>query len=203
MRVTPNKSIFQSNVRRLPGSNLNIAINALNRAEKIGYQYAKSNAPISPLAGLTGNRYPNFTRINWLKGLNKCNQFVGDVLTISGFEMPVFKMKDGSLHYKNAERLPAESSYFTKITDLRSLQPGDLIVVDWTKPGEDGAHVEVVTNINYQSGDLFLTGASKDGAKERNRNSYFSAIRFRPELGGWQKANGSVIYILRPIKSRI
>ena len=177
-----------------------IAAHALERARTHGHSYAKHNAPTSPLAGLSGNRVPEYTEIKWLRGLDKCNQFVGDVLTLSSWEMPIYYMADGSKHYRNAEQLPKERNHFKKITSLSAIQLGDLVVLDWPQRGESGAHVEIVTSLNPVTGDLFLTGASANGARERKRNNYFSAAQFNPSIAGWITPNGSQLYILRTKK---
>jgi len=149
-----------------------IASSALNLVIKNGTQYAKGAAPTSPNPKLTGNIQPNKSRLTWLEGYSKCNQFVGDALTNAGFVMPTNQMADGSLHYKSAESLINQSEYFTKLKQFETIQIGDLFVKDYGyKQGESGAHVEIITGI--KSGKLTLAGAHSQGA-------YLSEINFNP-----------------------
>lgn len=146
-----------------------IAEAARRRAAAYGALYAKDHAPISPYQNLTSNKEPEKSLIYWLRGVNKCNQFVGDVLTKAGFKMPTFKMKDGTEHFFNAERLPRQKKYFDRICKLTEIRQGDLVVIDDLKrKGENGAHVELVSSVDFAKRKVSLIGARKNGAQERD-----------------------------------
>lgn len=169
-----------------------IADAARNRAKQLGSSYAFAAVPTSPYPLLTGNREPNSSGIGWLKNRNKCNQFAGDVLYSSGFVMPTFTMQDGSRHFVNAEALPSRAHYFQRVSGLSAAQPGDLIVFDrYARSGENGAHVEVVTYVDQSK--LYLTGARKDGASERD-HSYL--------LNSGYRNPAEQIFVLRPKQRR-
>jgi hypothetical protein len=177
-----------------------IAKIARDRASKLGGLYAKNQTPISPYANLTSNKEPEKSLLYWLRGVNKCNQFVGDVLTKAGIKMPTFVMKDGTEHYVNAERLPKQNKYFDKICKLSELRAGDIVVIDDLKrKGESGAHVELVSFVDYAKKIMSLIGARKDGAQEResmmlNELSDESAIK----CGFTRHKKNQEIYFLRP-----
>jgi hypothetical protein len=153
--------------------------------------YAFGSAPTSPHPALSGNRQPGISPLSWLKNQNKCNQFVGDVLTAAGFSMPVYRMGDGSLHYKLAEDLPRESRYFRKITQWSEVIPGDVLVFDYPARGSGGAHVEIITALNKATGNLLSAGAHHNGAYETLRYGLSTAL-----INGTR--DGSTIHILRP-----
>lgn len=165
--------------------------------------YAKANAPRSPHPELTGNREPGVTRLRWLAGLNKCNQFVGDVLTWAGLLMPTYRMPDGSKHYMHAEALPRQSSHFTRVTSINDMLPGDLLVLDWAGRGENGAHVEIVTAIDHAAQRIWTTGARRSGATEAELSAHFAGASYEPSTRSWRNSNsvrGSyAIYVLRTL----
>lgn len=179
---------------------LGTAIAALSRAQHMGADYAFEGAPTSPHPRLSNNREPGVTRLTWLQGRNKCNQFVGDALTEAGVAMPTYRMRDGSLHYMNAEALPAQQSYFARLTSAAQLSPGDVVVVDYPEPGLGGAHAEIVSGYSAGQGKLFTTGAHASGAYERDWSDLLDGSTFDVERGCWQRPDGSSIYLLRPIR---
>jgi hypothetical protein len=164
---------------------------ARNRIATQSSLYGFSSAPVSPHPALTGNRQPEISRLNWLKNQNKCNQFVGDVLTAAGFSMPYYRMADGSLHFKLAEDLPRESRYFTRILRWSDILPGDVLVLDYPARGSGGAHVEIVTAVNKAAGALLSAGAHHNGAYETLRYGLNTALSNGTK-------DGSTLYFLRP-----
>lgn len=170
---------------------------AKERAESYGQMYAKNQAPISPYKNLTSNALPEESVLFWLRGLSKCNQFIGDVLTKAGLKMPTFKMKDGSEHYMNAERLPKEKNYFSKVCNLNDLRAGDLIVLDnLARRGENGAHVELVSSVNLRKNLLSLIGARSDGAAER-QSFLLGELVASSNCGFYRSSRKEMIYFLR------
>src|SRR5689334_2576271 len=83
-----------------PSPTTMVANAAISRAAGDSLGYAFSNAPLSVNPELSGNTRPGISRPGWLKNVNKCNQFVGDVLFEAGFRVPVNRMGDGSVHYR-------------------------------------------------------------------------------------------------------
>jgi hypothetical protein len=175
---------------------LRIAKAALDRLQRSGREYAKASAPTSPNSRISGNRKPTQTKLVWLKDRNKCNQFVGDVLTDSGFAMPLNKMKDGTFHYASAESLTTKTAQFREIS-IKQARVGDLAVFDWAKEGENGAHVQVITKIDLNRNKLELTGAGKLGAQ----TSDYSTLLSHGQLNqSWMEKNNAEVYLLRPIE---
>jgi hypothetical protein len=161
-----NSFIYTSPTSHKTG--LEIAKIARQRAFLHGELYAFNKSPKSPNPEITGNKHPEKTPIPWLKNRNKCNQFIGDVLTLSGYKMPTFIMPDKSKHYANAEALLKFESYFFKIPSFDVARAGDLVIFDRPSVGENGAHVEMITELNAKTGVLKLTGARKNGAEEKD-----------------------------------
>ena len=177
-----------------------IAATARELAQRQGFRYAKSQAPVSPFPELTGNRLPGVTAITWLRGRNKCNQFVGDVLYASGYGMPTFTMADGSKHFMNAEALPAQTAFFKPIGGFSNARPGDLVVFDrLNRRGENGAHVELITAIDPLTRRLRLTGARPEGASEKDFSNLFASAAQNPSA--YQTSSERII-ILRPVARR-
>jgi hypothetical protein len=165
-----------------------------------GHDYSFSGTPKSPYQNLSGNYEPGHSKIQWLKNRNKCNQFVGDVLTLAGLRMPTFKMPDGSEHYMNAERLPREGKFFSRVKNLFDVKPGDIIVIDnLARSGENGAHVEIVSFMDFFDKSLRLIGARKKGAFERDFSRMLAGLRARDASGAFSYgAKDSIVYFLRP-----
>ena len=165
-----------------------------------GLEYAFSAAPTSPHSRLSGNRSPGKTQLFWLKDRYKCNQFVGDVLTLAGLRMPTYRMPDGSEHYVNAEALPKYNDHFQRIASAREIRQGDLLVIDrLSASGEDGAHVEVISSYNLETATLSSLGAHRDGAYQTTKRGFFSSLSPRNDtLGGYFVGVKSKVYILRP-----
>ncbi len=152
-------------------SELTVAI-ARERKETHGTEYAKPNAPRSPMPELTSNKHPNRSILTWLRNRNKCNQFVGDVLTLAGLAMPTFRMRDGSKHFVNAEALPAQTDYFERRIRAADIAPGDLLVVDSPGRGENTAHVEIVSSVQVKEPvQLSTIGAIPTGVAETDRST--------------------------------
>ncbi len=177
-----------------------ISQNALKLIKDAGRSYAYASKPKSPLAGLSGNIKPGTTEIGWLANQNKCNQFVGDVLTLSGYVMPTNKMADGSLHYKSAVTLPAQSGYFVKKRSLDDVRPGDIYVKDYGR-GDGVGHTEIVTGVSKDKNNVYtftLAGAHKNGAYTTDLK--LSGYSYNSVQQGWTNGSQS-IYFLQPIKS--
>jgi len=163
-----------------------------------GHEYAKASAPRSPHPELSGNKIPMQSTLGWLAGRAKCNQFVGDALFTAGFEMPTFRMQDGTKHYMNAERLPKQHLFFERITNSLAVQPGDLLVLDYyRRSGENGAHVEIVHSVDPISQTLITLSALGDGVAARERRG--DLIGPSAPDGSWNTAEAR-IYLLRPVK---
>lgn len=157
--------------------------------------YARASAPRSPHPLLTGNSSPNTSRLSWLRDRAKCNQFVGDILTDAGYAMPLYRMRDGSSHYVNAEALPKFRQHFAPVHSLNQLRAGDLIVEDnLSHQGENGAHVEVVRAID--STQFESAGAHHNGANTSVR-PLNSLGEYEPESGSFLRA-GVRTWLLRP-----
>ena len=180
------------------GEGLAIAFNARLHAAQAGDSYAFKAAPTSPYPNLSGNFMPGVTKLSWLKNHNKCNQFVGDVLTLSGFRMPTTYQPGGKEHFVIAEDLPKKTKYFERITSIEQLRPGDLMVIDnLARSGASTAHVEIVTACSSDGKVLESTGAHRDGAYTEARPGFWSNLRYDASGQCWRKP-GSAIYLLRP-----
>ena len=148
-RVAPPKSLKEA---------------AIERIRLFGRQYAYDVAPRSPHPLLSGNRNPGVSRLNWLKQKNKCNQFVGDVLTDAGFKMPTYTMPNGSKHYVNAEALLKYPRELKVLSVRQAPRPGDILLIDYLdKKGENGAHVEIVIDVKNTSLQLHTAGSASSG----------------------------------------
>lgn len=165
-----------------------------------GLEYSFSAAPTSPHSRLSGNRSPGKTQLFWLKDRYKCNQFVGDVLTLAGLRMPTYRMPDGSEHYVNAEALPKYNDHFQRIASSHEIRQGDLLVIDrLSASGENGAHVEIISSYNLETATLSSLGAHRDGAYQTTKRGFFSGLSPRNDtLGGYFIGLKSKVYILRP-----
>lgn len=170
-----------------------VVATAADRVAKDGANYAYDKAPHSPLAGLSGNRRPEESRPNWLAGNNKCNQFVGDVLTQAGFKAPTNKMPDGSVHYQKAEDWPKNPALFERITDASKVRPGDVVVKDYPGEGASTAHTEVVTSVDPWK----TTGAHYDGAYEKE-NNWLEGTSYNAQNRSFSEGGGTEVYVLRP-----
>ena len=195
-RTAPEVNLPQCSNNNSRSEYQNVANAAQSRASSQGSNYAKINAPTSPLEGLTGNTEPGRTKINWLKNRNKCNQFVGDSLVQAGYKVPTHQMRDGSLHYKEIEQFPHENNYFTKVTNFCDIKPGQIIVIDHPTSGESTAHGEIIHNVNHQTGTILSFGAHADGAYKK-RIDVLKHANFDGILGCW-KLGMDNIYVLEP-----
>ena len=180
----------------------NTVMVARERGRHMGPSYAKANAPTSPLPELTGNDRPGHSPLSWLKNRNKCNQFVGDVLTLAGFAMPTFRMRDGSKHFMHAEALLDQTRYFKRVG--REAAPGDLLIIDRPGRGENSAHVEIVTSVQASQGtptQLSTIAALEAGVTERERTSWFRGAKWI-EAGGYFQLGAVKAFFLRPFARR-
>ena len=200
---TANKLAAQA-TSAATGANLakNIVTTARLMANQESANYSRSGTPCSQNPRITGNQYPGISPLAWLKGKSKCNIFAGEILYRSGYEAPTYKMADGSLHYVNAEVLPKMTRHFTLITDLRKVIAGDLLVIDKTsQQGENGAHVEIVTEVSSSQRRLITIGAHDNGIREKN-NSALLPARGTNLTPTKIVENSFQLYFLRPILRR-
>ncbi|NDC37057.1 MAG: hypothetical protein EBZ48_03285 [Proteobacteria bacterium] len=177
-----------------------VAITASRLVSERAADYAKDAAPRSPNPQLSSNKVPLHTRLSWLAGRSKCNQFVGDVLYESGFRMPTLRMPDGSKHYMNAERLPSQRDHFQIVKNRDDVRPGDVLVIDYNgRNGENGAHTEIIGALGPKGGDLVTVGAHAEGAEVKDRHGILNT----ESNGGtfWKNASARV-YVLRPMVAR-
>lgn len=170
-----------------------IVASARTIAAEEGARYARAAYPTALEPRLTGNREPGKTGLRWLQGHNKCNQFVGEALYRSGFQMPMFTMPDGSRHYMHAAALPGQSDYFTPILRRSEIAPGDIVVMRGPGRGENSAHVEIIVTPVQPDGRFVTVGAHPRGIEERSRNLGGAAVVER----GWSRGD-KVWYVLRP-----
>ena len=178
-----------------------ISANALKLIKEAGVSYAYANKPKSLYPGLTGNTNPGVTELRWLANQNKCNQFVGDVLFNSGYDMPTNKMADGSLHYKSAITLPNQSAYFSKRASLEDIRPGDVYVKDYGR-GDGVGHTEIVISVSKDKDNVYTittAGAHKNGAYTTEMK--LTGYSYNNAKQGWTNGIQS-IYFLKPIKTR-
>jgi hypothetical protein len=102
-------------------------------------------------------------------GRTKTSVFAGDVLTLAGFAAPTHEVRgwDGSIgrEYRDAGRWPREAAYFTLVSDLWQVRPGDLVVIH---PADGRAQVEVVTDVAFTAGGpvILTMGARERGLEE-------------------------------------
>lgn len=175
---------------------------ARDRGRRLGAGYAKSAAPTSPMPELTGNSHPGRSLLGWLKNRNKCNQFVGDVLTLAGYAMPTFRMRDGSKHFMHAEALINQPHYFERVG--REVAPGDLLVIDRPGRGENSAHVEIVTGAHRSTDtptSLTTIGALNMGVTEQDRAPMLKGARWNKK-GGYFERGTLKAFFLRPRKTQ-
>ena len=180
---------------------------ARERQRQQGIGYAKANSPKSPFRGLTGNQQPEISVLSWLKNRNKCNQFVGDVLTKAGLGMPTFRMPDGTKHFMHAEALPNQRNYFERRNHPHEIVPGDLMVIDTPGVGENTAHVEIVTEFRdagtqgVESMRLSTIGAIVEGVVERDRSQLLRGAAWEngDGDGGFFRKGSIKTFFLRPL----
>lgn len=129
----------------------------------------------------------------------KCNVFIGDVLSQTGFE-PALSDKG---RYSQAESLPRKG-VFTPVTDLRDLQPGDVLVLDYPGSGGATAHVEIVTDVERDAqGRLTRVtsiGGRGEGVVENDaKGALLVAGQDSPKGKGF-KSGEDTLYVIRPSK---
>jgi hypothetical protein len=173
-----------------------IADTASRLIEERGAEYAKAAAPRTRNPQISGNVFPMQTRLGWLAGRWKCNQFVGDALYEAGYRMPTVRMPDGSVHYLNAEKLPHQRDFFDLITNRDEVLLGDVLVIDYLRgSGENGAHAEVIEATDPKTGSVRSLGAHEFGAEARER---YGILGSSSSLGSFWQASSARIYVLRP-----
>lgn len=159
--------------------------------------YAFDAAPKSEISELSGNRRPGKTRIEWLAGWNKCNQFVAEALHRAGAKVPFNTMKNGSKHVLEAERWPEARGLFDRVKNAKDLRPGDVLVFDYPGRGESSAHLEVVTEVGPNGK---RAGAHANGAEIRDLEN-LAELEQDPQTGAWKRGEDR-IYVLRPKRVR-
>jgi hypothetical protein len=177
-----------------------VARAARERAREMGSDYGRDGTPTSPHPKLTGNRQPGESRLAWLAGHWKCNQFVGDALAAAGMAMPTHRMPGGGHHYAAAERLPRCHQHFRKLYAFEDLRPGDVIVVDHPSRGAATAHTEIVVEVGTEPRRLRTVGAHRDGAYERNWSHLLEDATLDSSRGCWEREDDR-IYLLRPLRT--
>ncbi len=177
------------------------------RLKTMTRDYGLDGTPTSPHPRLSHNRHPGITRLSWLRGQWKCTQFVGDVLTQAGVSMPVHRMKDGSVHYMQAEALPHQRRFFHRVASLEQLKAGDIVVVDWAERGTGTAHTEVFSEVQMRRGGIRSIGAHATGVTEeqgwRPIGDWHDTLRqatFEEHTSSWT-VNQYTIYLLRPTRA--
>ncbi len=189
--IEQSSAVLQGGWTSDPG--MRVVESAVGIARDRGQEYARGSSPVSPEPRLTGNAAPGETPLRWLKGHNKCNQFVGDVLYGAGFRMPMFVMEDGSHHYMHAAALPGQRDFFQSVTRRDEVAPGDILVIRGPGRGENSGHVEIVTEVERGTGLLTTLGAHPRGVEERVRN-----LGERESVSlAWNKGNARW-FVLRP-----
>lgn len=177
------------------------------RLQTMAPDYAVDSAPTSPHPGLSHNRQPGITRLSWLRGQWKCNQFVGDVLAQARVAMPVHQMRGGGVHYMQAEALPHQRRHFTRLERLDQLKAGDLVVIDWAAHGAGTAHTEIFSEVELQRGGIRSIGAHAAGVTEeqgwRPIGDWYDALRraTADEHSRRWELDQYTIYLLRPIRA--
>ena len=150
---------------------------ALEIISKQSNSYAKSSSPTSINPVISGNKNPGISKLTWLSNRNKCNIFIGEVLTKANFAMPMYKMADGSHHYVNAENLIKYRSYFKVIENKKDVKPGDIMIIDYKfANSENGAHAEIVISCDTNANQLYTAGAHKNGAYIKNNSAIFQKL---------------------------
>lgn len=198
---------LQRGRRDPPDTGAAISASARTRMQTMAPDYAVDSAPTSPHPRLSHNRQPGITRLGWLRGQWKCNQFVGDVLTQARVAMPVHQMRGGGVHYMQAEALPHQQRHFRRLERIDQLKAGDLVVIDWAARGAGTAHTEIFSEVKLQRGGIRSIGAHAEGVTEEQG--------WRP-IGDWHDAlqqatpeehshrwtlDQYTIYLLRPIRA--
>jgi hypothetical protein len=112
-------------------------------------------------------------------------------------KMPTYRMENGTEHYMNAERLPAQTKFFDRITDPQQIRPGDVFVLDYPATGESTAHTEVITGYDKETGQMKTTGAHGNGAYEVDRGDWLKNFTYDPARKCWTNGSDN-LYILRP-----
>lgn len=147
-----------------------------------------------------------------LSGFNKCNVFVGDVLTATGFTAPTQFDERNRLHYVEAEKWPSFGNLFDRVTDMNDVRPGDVIVWDYPgATGGDGGHVEVVVSVTPGDPPKVVTaGAHAAGASTRDANQtypvlYNGYVNYDSEhqCFYWRRDIDPTVYILRPTAATV
>lgn len=151
--------------------------------------YAKK----SSYKDLTDPVRDDVSETEYREGAWKCNVFVGDVLAAAGYDTPLSTYN----RYANAANLPSKPE-FDQVTDLRDVQPGDVLVIDY--PGSGPAHVEIITEVTRDAdgspAGMQSIGGREDGVTEDGSKT--DKLLNGTRRGAYWERDGNRYYVLRP-----
>ncbi|PID38476.1 MAG: hypothetical protein CSB49_05345 [Proteobacteria bacterium] len=138
-----------------PRSRAAVAKAALELQRTRSNEFAKEKAPTSINPQLDRNQKPGKTKLSWMRGAYKCNFFVGEALSKSGYVMPL----SDKHRYAGAGSLHSHRRYFQRIVSPADLRPGDVVTLRW--PGKGNAHAAIVTKTGKRKGTIEITGTGR------------------------------------------
>src|SRR5262245_43416358 len=108
---------------------------SLEEAAALARQWAHDPAASAAYARSARHWSADPAMTGTLAGASKAERFVGDLLWSAGAAVPTYDTVgwDGAAgrHHAYAERWPARTDLFDRVSDLSDLRPGDVLVVDW------------------------------------------------------------------------
>ncbi len=192
--VAPVRPASASPTTRGRAARRRVAEAALAMTREDAGSWGLAGTPTSQHPELTGNRHPGRSRLRWLRGEYKCNHFAGEALHRGGFEAPTWRMKDGSVHYRQAEAWPRATRHFDTLSGPEALGPGDVVILDNPKAsGARGAHALIVL-----PGGRVAAAGRQDARVARLEARGLS----RGPDGVWRTPTGDVAHFLRPKRRR-
>jgi hypothetical protein len=193
--------ISNQSINHKPPLNNSVAHSALEIVNNNSNEYTIQAAPTSSNPLISENNQPGTSKLQWLRGKNKCNIFIGEALTTAGYAAPMYKMADGSYHYVNAENLIKYRNHFQIIQNKKDIRPGDVMVIDYKlAQSENGAHAEVVTDCDPTANFLQTAGAHKDGAYIKNNSDILKKVGNNLSTSNFLLNICANVYFLRPTK---